>query len=326
MTPFNYSRAADIGGAITKASGDGKAKYLAGGTTLVDLMKLHVESPQTLIDINRLPFDKIEATDASIRIGGNTRNSAVAYHPEVQKRLPALSQAILSGATPQIRNMASVAGNMMQRTRCYYFRDGASECNKRTPGSGCAAVEGFHRIHAIFGGSDKCFAVNPSDMCVALAAFDAVVHLQGGKGERQVPLSEFFISYGDDPIKETTLLPGELITAVEIKVEPWYTRSGYLKVRDRESYEFALTSAAVALNIDGGVIKDARVAVGGVATKPWRLSAVEKKLVGGKIDSALFAEAAAAGVADAKPRRDNEYKVELLKRTIIRALETVAKL
>lgn len=325
MDNFTYTRAADAAAAIARVSADARADYLAGGTTMVDLMKLRVVLPQALVDVRSLPIGKIEATDAAIKLGAGSSNSAVAYHADVRKRLPALSEAILSGATPQIRNVATVAGNLLQRTRCYYFRDAHTDaCNKRTPGSGCAAQDGFHRIHAVLGAGDKCFATNPSDMCVALAAYGATVNVQSAKGDRAIPFADFFVGYNDDPAKETTLQHGELITSVEIKTEPWFAKSTYLKVRDRESYEFALTSAAVALQVEGGAIKSARIALGGVATKPWRAIDAEAKLVGGKADKALFTEAANIALKDAKPRRDNAYKVELAKRTIIRALETVA--
>lgn len=326
MESFKYIRASDAGGAVAAVAAEQGATFLAGGTGLVDLMKLGVQNPAALVDVARLPLTTIEAGGDSIRIGAMARNSDVAWHDAVRTKLPALSQALLSGASPQLRNMATVGGNIMQRTRCTYFRDGHSPCNKRQPGAGCAAIDGVHRMHAILGVSDKCFAAHPSDMCVALAAFDAVVQVRGPKGERQVPFAEVHIAYGDDPAKETTLSRDELIEAVAIPLQPWYARSHYLKVRDRESYEFALASAAVALDIAGGSIRQARIALGGVAGKPWRAIEAEKLLAGKSADDGSFKQAAELAVSAATPRRDNAFKVELAKRVIVRALAVAAKL
>src|SRR5689334_2911980 len=279
MQPFSYVRADDAAAAIKQASGEARARFLAGGTNLVDFMKLNVETPTRLVDINPLPLTKIEVTDAGVRIGAMVRNSDLAYHEAIRKRYPVLSEALLSGATAQIRNAASVGGNLMQRTRCTYSRDTAWPCNKRQPGSGCSAIDGYNRIHAVLGTSDKCIATHPSDMCVAMVALDAVVHIQGPQGERKVPITEFHVSYGEDPAKETVLRQGELITAVELPSTPFFARSHYLKVRDRTSFEFALASVAAALEVKDGKITAARLALGGVATKPWRAAGAEKALV-----------------------------------------------
>jgi xanthine dehydrogenase YagS FAD-binding subunit len=300
------------------------ATFLAGGTGLIDLMKLHVERHELLVDIGHLPLDKVEALPGGgVRIGANVRNSDLAYHDLVRKNYPALSQALLSGASPQLRNMATVGGNLMQRTRCPYFRDGFSPCNKRAPKSGCSAKEGYNRSHAILGASDHCIATHPSDMCVALAIFDAVVKVQGPKGERAIPFADFHLLPGATPERETALEHGELITAVELPAATWAARSHYLKVRDRASYEFALASAAVALDVVGGVIKTARVALGGVGTKPWRATESEKALVGQKPTAEVFAAAADAAVKGAIPRPHNGFKIALARRVIVRALETV---
>ena len=319
MNLFTYNRVADAGAASQAVMADGHAKFLAGGTTLIDLMKLNVEQPTTLIDINRLPLGQIVVKDG-VRIDANVRNSDLAHHDAIKTMFPALSQALLSGASAQLRNMATTAGNLMQRTRCYYFRDTASPCNKRSPGSGCAAVDGYNRIHAVLGTSEQCIATHPSDMCVALAAFDATIITN----QRKIPINEFYVAYGDDPAKETVLNHGELITAVELPSTPFFAKSHYLKTRDRASYEFALASAAVALDIDGGTIKQARVALGGVASKPWRSAEAEKVLIGAKASDAVYAQAADTAMKDAKPQRFNAFKIELAKRTIINALSTVA--
>jgi xanthine dehydrogenase YagS FAD-binding subunit len=323
MNPFAYTRTDDPAAAVKQVSGDARAAFLAGGTSLLDLMKLRVESPAQLVDINAVPLNKIEATDGGLRVGALVSNTDLAYHDAVRKDFPALSEALLSGASPQLRNMASVGGNLMQRTRCYYFRDGISPCNKRKPGSGCAALEGFNRIHAVLGGSDQCIATHPSDMAVALVALDAVVKVRGPKGERSIKAADFHLLPGDKPERETALEHGELITAVELTRSPLAARSHYLKVRDRASYEFALASAAVALEVKDGVIRAARLALGGVATKPWRATEAEKALVGQKPTEAVFAAAAKAALKDAKPQKYNGFKIELAQRTIVRALTTV---
>lgn len=324
MQTFAYSRAKDTADAIGQLAGNPAARLLAGGTTLIDLMKLGVESPGALVDISRAALAEIVVTERGVRVGANARNTDVAYHAEVQKRYPVLSQAILAGASPQIRNMATVGGNLMQRTRCYYFRDSNAKCNKRSPGSGCDAIDGFNRNCAVLGTSDKCIATHPSDMCVALAILDAVVHVEGSKGKRAIPFGEFHVSYGDDPAKESTLAAGEMITAIELPNLPWAARSGYMKVRDRESYEFALASVAAALEIDSGTIKQARIGLGGVATKPWRAAEAEKVLAGVKPGAGAFAAAAEAALAGAKGFAHNTFKIELAKRTIVQALSAVA--
>ena len=319
METFTYVRQDDPAAAVKQAA-DARAKFIGGGTNLVDLMKLYVETPAQLVDTNHLPLDKIDATDAGVRIGALVRNSDLAYHEAIRTRYPVLSEALLSGATAQIRNMATVGGNLLQRTRCPYFRDTFWPCNKRQPGAGCSALEGFNRSHAVLGTSDKCIATHPSDMCVAMAALDAVIHTLGPRGERRIPFGEFHVSYGDDPARETVLQHGELITAVELPATAFFRRSHYLKVRDRTSFEFALASAAVALEVKDGTITAARVALGGVATKPWRSAEAEKALVGAKPSDEAYATAANVALKDAKPQKHNAFKIELAKRVIVRAL------
>jgi xanthine dehydrogenase YagS FAD-binding subunit len=326
MLPFTYARADGPAAAVEKVAGTPKATFLAGGTGLIDLMKLHVETPEVLVDIARLPLDQVEVTDAGVRIGANVRNSDLAYHEHIRTKYPVLSEALLSGASPQLRNMATVGGNVMQRTRCPYFRDGISPCNKREPKSGCAAKDGYNRSHAVLGVSEQCIATHPSDMCVALAALDAVVHTRGPKGERAIPFADFHLLPGETPERETVLGHGELITAVELPARPWAAKSHYLKVRDRASYEFALASAAVALEVADGAIKTARIALGGVATKPWRAAEAEKGLVGQRPGPEAFAAAAEAATKGAVTRPLNAFKVALVRRVIARALETVAAL
>jgi xanthine dehydrogenase YagS FAD-binding subunit len=324
MNSFDFNQAGDSATAIAAASAETSARFLAGGTTLVDLMKLGVETPHKLVDINQLPLTQISISDKVARIGAMVRNSELAYYAGIRQNFPVLSEALLSGASPQIRNMATVGGNLLQRTRCYYFRDVACACNKREPGSGCSALEGFNRIHAILGTSDKCIATHPSDMCVALAALDATIEVQGSQGSRKVSINDFYVPYGDEPARENVLAHGELITAVELPLVPYFKRSHYLKVRDRASYEFALSSAAVALDITDGTIKAARIALGGVATKPWRSSEAESALMGAKADDATFKSAAQAALKEAKPQKHNAFKIELTRRTLIRALQMVA--
>jgi xanthine dehydrogenase YagS FAD-binding subunit len=289
----------------------------------VDLMKLGVEAPEALIDLRRLPLDYVRADGGSVRIGAMVRNTDLAYHPLVQDRYPVLSQAILSGATPQLRNMATVGGNLMQRTRCAYFRSPDLPCNKRAPGSGCGALKGIHRNHAVLGTSDQCIATHPSDLCVALVALDAIVHIEGRGGKRSVALEEFYLLPRETPERETVLAHHELITEVEIPVR-YARRSHYLKVRERASYEFALTSAAVALDLEHGVIRSARLALGGVGTVPWRLKTVERTLAGREATTAVFREAAEEALTGAKANPQNAFKIELAKATLVRALETVA--
>jgi len=323
MELFTFVRQDDPAAAVKQVSGDKGATFVAGGTTLLDLMKLYVETPSQLVDVNSLPLGKIEATASGVRIGAMVRNSDLAFHETIRTRYPVLSEALLSGATPQVRNMASVGGNLLQRTRCPYFRDTFWPCNKRQPGSGCAALEGYNRSHAVLGTSEKCIATHPSDMCVALAALDAVVHTQGPKGDRKIPIAEFHVAYGEAPARESVLEHGELITAVELPNTPFFRRSHYLKARDRASFEFALASAAVALEVRDGKITQARVALGGVATKPWRSLEAEKALVGAKPEKAAFVAAARAALKGAKPQKFNAFKIELARRVIVRALTIV---
>jgi xanthine dehydrogenase YagS FAD-binding subunit len=323
VRPISYSRATDVADAIATVSADPDSAFLAGGTTEVDLMRLNVVRPGLLVDINPLPLDQIEELpDGGLRIGALARMSDVAEAPGVVERFPVIAQALVLGASPQLRDMASMGGNMLQRVRCNYFRDARSACNKREPGSGCAALEGVNRGHAILGTSKHCIATHPSDVAVALVALDAVVHIQGSHGERVIPLDDFFLLPRDTPHIEHPLEHGELIVAIEIPAQPVARRSLYLKVRDRESYEFALASAAVALRVDDGVIGDVRLALGGVGTKPWRARRAEELLVGEPAERASFARAAREELAPAVPRAMNEFKVELAQRTIVRALET----
>lgn len=329
MSPFTYSRAADAQQAVNAVVANPQAKFLGGGTNLVDLMKMGVETPAALVDINRLPLTQVEELPggAGVRIGGLARNSDVAAHPLITARYPLLSQALLAGASPQLRNLATTGGNLLQRTRCYYFYDPLfPACNKRNPGSGCGALEGYNRIHAILGQSQQCIATNPSDMNVALAALDAVVRVQGAKGERTIPIADFHRLPGATPNLDTNLQADELITAVDLPAIPFAQRSTYLKVRDRASYAFALVSVAAILEIEGGKIKSARIALGGVAHKPWRAQKAEQALVGQNADERAFSAAAAAELADAKGYKYNSFKIELAKRAIARALATVAAL
>jgi xanthine dehydrogenase YagS FAD-binding subunit len=327
MNPFSYSNADRPEEAVAAVSRNRQAKFLAGGTTLVDLLRLDIETPNHLVDINALPLARIEPLPGGgVRIGAMVRNSDLANDPGIRKRYPVLSEALLSGASPQLRNMATVGGNLMQRTRCYYFRDTAYPCNKRVPGLGCAALEGYNRIHAVLGTSEKCIATHPGDMPVAMAALDAVVHTRRPDGrERAIPLVDFHVPYGEDPARESVLEHGELITAVELPAVPWFARSYYLKVRDRASYEFALASAAVALDLDGNRIRAARVALGGVGTKPWRSVEAEQALTGRKAEEAAYQAAAEAALRDARPQKDNGFKIELAKRTLTRALAVAAE-
>ena len=325
MQTFNYVKAPNIDKALT---GLGSGKFIAGGTTLVDLMKLDVERPSTLVDINVLGLDKIEKLpDGGLRIGALVRNSDLAWNADVQKSYAVLSQALLSGASPQLRNMATTGGNLMQRTRCAYFREpsagtpGGYGCNKRTPGTGCAAMDGFNRTHAILGTSDHCIATHPSDMCVAMAALEAVIHVEGPKGKRTIAFADFHKLPGDTPQVENALEPGELITYVDLPKPVEGARSVYLKLRDRASYEFALASAAVVSKVEGGHIRYVRVALGGVGTKPWRSHEAEAALNGKPVHAATFRAAAEAALAAAKPRSDNAFKVELAKRCLTRTLK-----
>jgi xanthine dehydrogenase YagS FAD-binding subunit len=300
---------------------------VAGGTTLIDLMKLNVETPRVLVDINHLPLTQVESTsDGGVRIGAMVRNSDLANHELVKQRYPVLSQALLSGASPQLRNMATTGGNLLQRTRCYYFRDTAySACNKRNPGSGCAAMDGYNRIHAILGTSEHCIATHPSDMAVAMMALDAVVHTQGAKGERTIPLSQFYRLPGNTPQIENVLQPSELITYVTLPPVPTGTRSCYLKLRDRASYEFALSSAAVVVQVNDGKIQKAKIALGGVGTIPWRSPEAEQSLQGKPANDETFRNAAQAALAGARSLHDNAFKVKLAQLCLVRALRVATQ-
>ena len=324
MTPFQYSRAADVADAVRHGSTAG-ARYLGGGTNLVDLMRETIERPTSLVDVTGLSRDIMEQPDGGLIIGAGVRNTAVAEHRWVRRRYPALARAIVAGASAQIRNMATVGGNLLQRTRCAYFYDEAgARCNKRQPGQGCDALHGFSRYHAILGASSSCVAVHPSDMCVALAAFDAVVHVSSRSGERSLPFTALHRLPGDRPDIETGLQPGELITSVELPGLPLAARSTYRKVRDRSSYAFALVSVAAALEVKDGRISDVRLALGGVAHKPWRAAKAEAALRGAPVSVAAFAAAAEAELADARPLRDNGFKIELARRTISAVLAELA--
>jgi xanthine dehydrogenase YagS FAD-binding subunit len=302
-----------------------QVRYVAGGTTLIDLMKLDVETPARVIDINRLELARTERQpDGSLRIGAMVRNADLAHDPNVTRDYPVLSQALLSGATGQLRNMATTGGNLLQRTRCGYFRDLTyTECNKRTPGSGCAAIGGHNRTHAILGTSEHCIATHPSDMAVAMMALEARIHILGTQGEREVAIGEFYLLPGNTPHLENVLKPGDLITYVTLPPPVAGTKSHYLKLRDRASYEFALASAAVVIQAEGGRIRNARIAMGGVGTRPWRSPEAEHALEGKAAHEATFRGAADAALRNAKPQRDNAFKVELVKRCLIRALTTV---
>lgn len=326
MRDFTYSKATTVADALAKAAADTEAAFIAGGTTLIDLARLEVMAPSAVVDITGLSFSAIETIDGDgLRIGALARNSDVGESDLVRERAPALSEALLSGASPQLRNLATVGGNLLQRTRCPYFRDTVWACNKRVPGSGCSAIGGYARTHAIFGVSSSCIATHPSDMAVALLALDAVVHTRGPNGDRDIPIGDFHVLPGDHPEIETVLRRGELITSVTIPKKTFSARSHYLKVRDRASYDFALASAAVALHVEDGRIQEARVALGGVGTKPWRATGAETALVGAPPTRATFAAAAIASTQGAEPQQDNAFKVELVKRTVMRALEELVE-
>ncbi len=330
MKPFAFSSTSSADDAIRDAAGDPRARFVAGGTTLIDLMKLDVETPDRVVDINGIADPQLRTIsalpDGSLRVGALVRNSDMAWHPLVRERYPVLSQALLAGASGQLRNMATTGGNLLQRTRCWYFRDTAMPCNKREPGSGCSAIRGQNRIHAVLGGSEHCIATHPSDMAVALAALDARVRTRGPEGERTIDVVDLHLLPADHPERENVLRPGELITAVDIPPLPFGRRSHYLKVRDRASFAFALASAAVALDLQGGAIHDARVALGGVGTKPWRSREAERRLIGKPATPATFTAAARSALAGARTYRDNAFKVQLARRTLVRALTTAAAL
>jgi xanthine dehydrogenase YagS FAD-binding subunit len=335
MHSFEFIRPKDAAAAVAAAAQSKTAqqgaevRFLAGGTTLVDLMKLNVETPSKLIDINRLPLDKIETTaDGGLKIGATVRNSDLAHHPVVQRDYAVLSQALLSGASTQLRNMATTAGNLLQRTRCVYFRDTAMPCNKREPGTGCSAITGTNRMLAILGTSEHCIATNPSDMGVAMAALEATIHVQGPNGARAIPIKDFHLLPGTTPHRETVLEPGDLITHVTLPAPAATGGAGskqvYLKLRDRASYEFALASAAVIMTIADGSVKRLRIALGGVGTKPFRSPEAEAALLDQAATPANFRKAAEAALADAKPQSENAFKVELAKRCLAHALQMAA--
>ena len=326
MTPFNYEKAADAGDAIRLAGVHGAAKYLGGGTNLVDLMRETVESPIALVDVTGLSRTILEQQDGGLLIGAATSNTALAAHRLVRERYPVLSRAILAGASAQIRNMATVGGNILQRTRCAYFYDDAACCNKRIPGAGCDAIGGFNRNHAILGASPACVATHPSDLCVALLALDAILHLSGPDGTRRIHFAECHCLPDDKPEIETTLKPDELITAVELPPLSFAARSTYRKVRDRSSYAFALVSVAAALDLDeDGSIRNVRLALGGVAHRPWRALKAEHVLQGKKANEINFRAAAEAELADAVGLRDNGFKIELARRLIVAALSELVE-
>ena len=327
MHAFEYARAADTAGAIAALAGDTGAAFIAGGTELVNWLKEGIARPCRVIDINRLPLGQIEATPTSLRIGALARLGDVAAHRAVRSGFPALAEALERSASAQLRNMATMGGNMLQRTRCPYFRaETELPCNKRRPGSGCAAREGLNRTHAIFGWSDACVATHPSDAAVALRALDASVRVLGHDGERSIPLADFYRLPGDAPERDTVLEHGELIVAIDVPVTPRARRSWYVKVRERASYEFALVSAAVAVDLDGGLIREARIALGGVAAMPWPLTGAEHALVGLPVERAALARAVDDAFSYARPLARNAFKIALAKRTVVRALEIAGEM
>ncbi|MCJ2136495.1 xanthine dehydrogenase family protein subunit M [Methylobacterium sp. J-026] len=322
MNRFDYVRAGTVAEAV-QAYGAG-ARFIAGGTNLIDLMKYEVEKPGRLIDITRLPLDRIEDHAGGLRLGALATNATVAYDERVAERYPLLRNAILAGASAQLRNAASTGGNLLQRTRCYYFYDTATPCNKREPGSGCPAIGGVNRIHAIFGASESCIATHPSDMCIALAALEATVQVSGPQGDRTIPFAEFHRLPGDTPDRDTTLAPGEIVVSVDLPESRFPQHYTYLKLRDRLSYAFALVSVAAGLELDGDTVKTARLALGGVAHKPWRNREAEALLAGKPATRESFQQAADLIVAEAKPQSENGFKIDLARRAIVRGLEQAA--
>src|SRR5262244_145794 len=326
MINFEYARARDVADAVRKITAEPAAKFIAGGTNLIDLMKYDVERPVRLIDITHLPLNNVEETaNGGLRIGALVPNSDLAYHPLVERRYPLLASAILAGASAQLRNMASTGGNLLQRTRCHYFYDVATPCNKRQPGSGCSAIAGLNRMHSILGASEACIATHPSDMCVALAALDATVHVTGPSGARAIAFSDFHRLPGNTPQRDTNLEPNEIVTAVELPARGFATNYTYLKIRDRLSYAFALVSVAAALELEGGTIKEARLALGGVAHKPWRDKAAEAALRGEAANRAAFTRAADVLLREARGYAHNSFKIEFARRGIVRALTQAAQ-
>lgn len=325
MKPFEALSVRSVEDALSAGASRPDVTYLAGGTTLVDLLALGVESPGLVVDIGTLPLDRIETLGGGgLRIGALARNSAIATNPAVLARYPALAQAVLAGASPQVRNMATAGGNLLQRTRCAYFRDPASACNMREAGAGCAAIGGVTHGHAVLGVSDRCIATHPGDMAVALLALDAVIRTRAAGGqERAIPIGDFYVAYGEDPRARWDLAAGELITAIDLPEDAWFARSAYVKSRTRASFEFALASAAVAVDVQDGVIRDVRITIGGVATKPWRSREAEQLLIGRRPDPASFRYAAVAALGGAQPQPDNAYKIVLAERAIEAALRRV---
>jgi xanthine dehydrogenase YagS FAD-binding subunit len=325
MINFQYARASDVADAVRQITADPSAKFIAGGTNLIDLMKQDVERPTRLVDISRLPLTNVEETaEGGLRIGALVPNSDLAYHPLIEQRYPLLSSAILAGASQQLRNMASTGGNLLQRTRCFYFYDTVTPCNKREPGSGCSAINGVNRINAILGTSDACIATHPSDMCVALAALEAKVHVAGPAGERAIAFDDFHRLPGNTPQLDTNLHPNEIITAIELPAQGFAKNYSYLKIRDRLSYAFALVSVAAALDLEGDTISQARLALGGVAHKPWRDTAAEAALRGQAANRTTFRHAADLLLRDAKGFAHNAFKIDLARRAILRTLTQAA--
>ncbi|AWN53171.1 xanthine dehydrogenase family protein subunit M [Methylobacterium sp. 17Sr1-1] len=324
MNRFDYTRAGTVQEAVQALAADPSARFIAGGTNLVDLMKYNVERPGRLVDITRLPLDEIVQHEGGLRLGALVPNATLAYDPLVNERYPLLASALLAGASPQLRNAATTGGNLLQRTRCYYFYDEGTPCNKREPGSGCPAMTGVNRIHAILGASDTCIATHPSDMCVALAALEATVQVEGPNGRRAIPFAEFHRLPGDEPDRDTTLRHGEIVLSVDLPDEDFSKHYTYLKLRDRLSYAFALVSVAAALEMDGDTIRTARLALGGVAHKPWRNGEAEARLQGKPATPETFREAADVILAEARPYTHNAFKVELARRAIVRGLVQAA--
>ncbi|MFE5703735.1 molybdopterin dehydrogenase [Rhodococcus sp. ACS1] len=326
MIPFDYERATDVDSAVATVTADPRAAFLAGGTNLVDHMKLGVAAPHLLVDVSRLPLDGVEALpDGGLRIGAAVRNSDLAAHDVVRARYPMLSRALLSGASGQLRNLATTAGNLLQRTRCVYFQDVTTPCNKREPGTGCSALGGYARYHAILGASEHCVAVHPSDMAVAMTALDAVVVVRDTGGERRIPVRDFYRLPGDRPDRDTVLRHGDLVTAVELPEPPAGNRSAYRKVRDRASFAFAVVSVAAELTIDDASITSARVALGGVAHRPWRATRAEEVLLGSPPTGDTFTAAAESELAAAQPLPGNEFKVVLTRRVLVSVLRSLAE-
>lgn len=327
MNPFTYTRTNDVGTAVARVAAEPGAAFVAGATELANWMKDGIQSPTELVDINALPLTEISVRPDGVQIGALARMSDVAALPGVRQAYPVLAEALELGASPQIRNMGTIGGNLLQRTRCPYFRETSYPCNKRVPGAGCSALTGEHRLHAIFGASDACIAVHPSDLAVALMALDAVVHTRRPAGARAMPLDELYLAPGDRPDRETVLEHGELIVGVEIPAAPFAARSHYLKIRDRASYEFALISVAACLELAGpdNTVRSARIALGGVAYKPWRARAAEQELLDKPLSQQTMAAAGAAAVQGAQPRRDNAFKVPMTERAVARALMTIAE-